>query len=74
MTFNMCPSLLLGLLQPGSGFKYLLGGMQLNTSAFRNGFDDGTIDGRAALAVLGQNIQKTAVTEQQFRDLILKGL
>ncbi|MNL65690.1 hypothetical protein D3C87_1900580 [compost metagenome] len=65
---------LLGLFKPQTGLKYLLRGVQLDTAAFGNSFDDCTIDGSAALPVFGHYIQKTTVTEQQFGDLILEGL
>jgi hypothetical protein len=65
---------LLGLFESKRRFKYLLGGVQLDATAFGYGFDDSTVDGCAALAVFGHDIQQTTVTEQQFGDLILKGL
>ncbi|MNI92832.1 hypothetical protein D3C73_1506820 [compost metagenome] len=63
-----------GLFKAKRRLEYLLSGVQLDASAFRNGLNDSTVHGSAALAVFGHDIQKTTVTEQQFGDLILKGL
>ncbi|EFU38294.1 hypothetical protein PVOR_31289 [Paenibacillus vortex V453] len=48
--------------------------MKLDASALCDGFGDGTVDRSIALTIFRQNIQETAVTEQQFGNLILKSL
>jgi len=52
----------------------LMAGVQLDAAAFRDGLRYGPVHGRVRLAVFGKDIQQAAVTEQQFRDLLLEFL
>ncbi|MNW61065.1 hypothetical protein D3C74_390990 [compost metagenome] len=53
---------------------FLLGGVQLDAAAFGNGFGHGTVNRRSGLSRFGQYINQAAMTQQQFRNLILESL